>query len=241
MQGAIRHDKDAGACGARLGSSEWRAARGAALCTQEQPRAAGVPGDAPPCVHPSASCSCLILCFKRRLPAAHYLVTGPTPHHWHPPPISRRPQPLRSRPSRLPSPQGAAAGSKAQAELAVLDALRSAKGRGKEGLSEEAQQQLALAVSVLEANGGVAGACRVCCVRASTSVCAAGGGCSDPAGAAHRAIRGGRRRPPRPRPPTLCPSLPRRPDHSARHRRQVAPALYFAPGLCVPHPANLHR
>ena len=47
----------------------------------------------------------------------------------------------------------------AQAELAVLDALRSAKGRGKEGLSEEVQQQLGLAVSVLEADGGVSGAC----------------------------------------------------------------------------------
>ncbi|KIY95935.1 putative plastid-lipid-associated protein 12 [Monoraphidium neglectum] len=48
------------------------------------------------------------------------------------------------------------AGSRATTELAVLDALRSAKGRGKEGLSEEALQQLSLAISVLEQDGGVA-------------------------------------------------------------------------------------
>ncbi|GBF92568.1 hypothetical protein Rsub_05182 [Raphidocelis subcapitata] len=41
-----------------------------------------------------------------------------------------------------------------QAELAVLDVLRGARGRGKEGLSDAAVQQLNLAVSALEANGG---------------------------------------------------------------------------------------
>jgi hypothetical protein len=45
----------------------------------------------------------------------------------------------------------------AQAELAVLDALQGAKGRGKEGLSDGALQQLNLAVSVLEGDGGVPG------------------------------------------------------------------------------------
>ncbi len=54
--------------------------------------------------------------------------------------------------------KGSGGGSMQQAELAVLDALRAARGRGKEGLSDAALSQLNLAVSVLESNGGVAGA-----------------------------------------------------------------------------------
>ncbi|KAI8475801.1 MAG: hypothetical protein J3K34DRAFT_516979 [Monoraphidium minutum] len=52
--------------------------------------------------------------------------------------------------------KAAPAGALAQAELAVLEALRSAKGRGKEGLSDETLTQLNLAISVLEADGGAA-------------------------------------------------------------------------------------
>ena len=59
----------------------------------------------------------------------------------------------------MPAPRGAAS-SAPQAELAVLDMLRSARGRGKAGLSGEAVQQLNMAVSVLEADGGVEGAAR---------------------------------------------------------------------------------
>lgn len=44
-----------------------------------------------------------------------------------------------------------------QAELAVLDALRTARGRGREGLSPDAVQRLNLAIAALEADGGVAG------------------------------------------------------------------------------------
>lgn len=42
------------------------------------------------------------------------------------------------------------------AEAAILDALKSAKGRGKEGLSASQLSQLNAAVELLEADGGVA-------------------------------------------------------------------------------------
>jgi hypothetical protein len=41
------------------------------------------------------------------------------------------------------------------AEAQLLEALRSAKGRGKEGLSAEQQARIAEAVALLEADGGV--------------------------------------------------------------------------------------
>lgn len=47
----------------------------------------------------------------------------------------------------------------------MLEALRSARGRGKEGLSEAALSQLNLALSVLEADGGVEGAPRCSVLR----------------------------------------------------------------------------
>jgi len=52
---------------------------------------------------------------------------------------------------------GSSSSSMSQAELAVLDSLRSARGRGKDGLSDDTLGRLNLAVSVLEADGGVAG------------------------------------------------------------------------------------
>lgn len=57
----------------------------------------------------------------------------------------------------MPMQGSTAISSMPQAELAVMDALRSARGRGKEGLTDEALAQLNLAVSVLESDGGVAG------------------------------------------------------------------------------------
>jgi hypothetical protein len=91
---------------------------------------------------------------------AHAELAGPsTARHRAAPLLS--PGPRTDTPAPRPPPpahlQGAAASSLPQAELAVLDALRSARGRGKEGLSAAAQQQLNLAVSVLEADSGAAG------------------------------------------------------------------------------------
>jgi hypothetical protein len=106
-----------------------------------------------------------------------------------------------------------------QAEQAVLDALSSAKGRGKDGLSEEQLDQLNAAVAMLEADGGVIGEL------------------SSGARAARSPDRPRLLPSPEPSPPRSA--APRSADHLAAAGRQLAAAVHQPARQRVAHPAHL--